>query len=480
MGGKWGYMGLRGTWVCISEHGFQGCSIRDGQQLGMACATSACCLSGGGDCERRTIAAEGGGGPSQCSKCDANEAVTGSSCLQCFRSALYAKFRQAVTSHATILPTDNLLLAFSGGSASRVALQFVHEMQQKAQRNSDASRDRSYPVFGLGVAFVDESAAFPIPSTQIDQAIQDMSSILSNLASPVKNLHVIPIENICHSKSMDGRNRLRELLHNITDITGKEDFIRHLRLLCLQKTASENGYNKLILGSCASTISRLVIAATVKGQGYSLPADIQYVDARWEIPVMLPLRDCLGQELSMLCLLDSLKTLDVFNGGSSGVNGLVSSFITLLREENPARECTIVRTAEKLIPFHFNKLLETDDSDDFMTSRWHRKRMNLRPGESIASEILCVICSSPLNKSEVETLRHKVHCCTSMSERCELTCCRSCQFQILPKEPSSVEQFYSLLPQCIITQMKNHSYGDLDLLREQIEDCLLSDCDDDS
>lgn len=41
-----------------------------------------------------------------------------------------------------------------------------------------------------------------------------------------------------------------------------------------------------------------------KGQGYSLPADVQYVDTRWDVPVVLPLHDCLAQELSLLCELD--------------------------------------------------------------------------------------------------------------------------------------------------------------------------------
>lgn len=41
-----------------------------------------------------------------------------------------------------------------------------------------------------------------------------------------------------------------------------------------------------------------------QGQGFSLAADIQYVDARWETPVVLPLRDCLSEELNTLCSLD--------------------------------------------------------------------------------------------------------------------------------------------------------------------------------
>lgn len=50
-----------------------------------------------------------------------------------------------------------------------------------------------------------------------------------------------------------------------------------------------------------------------QGQGYSLAADIQYVDARLEIPVVLPLRDCTSQELNMLCKLDRSDSMYLFH-----------------------------------------------------------------------------------------------------------------------------------------------------------------------
>nr|DAD45745.1 TPA_asm: hypothetical protein HUJ06_003975 [Nelumbo nucifera] len=50
----------------------------------------------------------------------------------------------------------------------------------------------------------------------------------------------------------------------LDDDTGKEDLVHHLRMMSLQKIALDNGYNKLVLGSCASRIACHVISATVK------------------------------------------------------------------------------------------------------------------------------------------------------------------------------------------------------------------------
>ncbi|XP_015898174.3 cytoplasmic tRNA 2-thiolation protein 2 isoform X2 [Ziziphus jujuba] len=423
-----------------------------------------------------------------CIKCKANQPMSFAGrrtdddarfCGDCFRSNLFGKFRLAVTSNAMICPTDNVLVAFSGGASSRVALQFVHEMQHKAQKNFDASRDRSLPVFGVGVAFIDESSIFTVPEDEVTKGIEDIRLIVSSLTPPTKELHVVPIESLYSSDSNDGSDRLKKLLDAVCDATGKEDLLVYLRMLSLQKIASENGYNRLVLGSCTSRIACHVLTATVKGHGYSLPADIQYVDSRWGVPVVLPLRDCLIQELNMLCHLDGLKTVELNKNPSSSINGLVSSFVTLLQEENPSRECTIVRTAGKLTPFHFNRIPEINDSNVPLATQRRQKRYNLKPTESISSESFCPICNSPLSKSDLLSFKN-VESCDTNSVLFSAACCSSCRFQILPKDPSSVGDFYSLLPQPVVARAKCGSADNYSLLREQIKDCILSDSEDET
>ncbi|KAL0383541.1 UNVERIFIED_CONTAM: Cytoplasmic tRNA 2-thiolation protein 2 [Sesamum calycinum] len=264
-----------------------------------------------------------------CIKCKVNETIAathpaisdgggdrGRFCADCFRSNLFGKFRFAVTSNAMISSSDNVLVAFSGGPSSRVALQFVHEMQQKAQKNLDASRDRLLPVFGVGVAYIDESTIYPVSSHDFDGTIKQMELIVESLAPPAKQFFVVPTQSIYSHDFAAGEDQLTELVGAVSDITGKEDLVVHLRMLSLQK-----------------------------GQGFSLAADIQYVDARWKTPVVLPLRDCLSEDLNLCCILDSLKTVEAFQQRRSGINGLISSFVKLL---NP------LDVALAAIPFQYS------------------------------------------------------------------------------------------------------------------------------
>lgn len=116
-----------------------------------------------------------------------------------------------------------------------MALQFVHEIQVKAHKNFEASRDRSLQVFGVGVAYINETAAYSIPSDEIDKTIQTIQSVVSSLSQPRKDLHIVPIENVYSSNLSDGREKLKKLLDAVDDVTGKEDLISYLRMLSLQK-----------------------------------------------------------------------------------------------------------------------------------------------------------------------------------------------------------------------------------------------------
>lgn len=118
----------------------------------------------------------------------------------------------------------------------RVALQFVHELQVKALKNYEASRDRSLPVFGVGVAFVDESAAYPPAlSSEMCDAVAWVRSTVLSMSPPEKDLHVVPIESVFGSESVEARGRLVKLLDSVSDETGKEDLLLHLKMLSLQK-----------------------------------------------------------------------------------------------------------------------------------------------------------------------------------------------------------------------------------------------------
>lgn len=116
-----------------------------------------------------------------------------------------------------------------------------------------------------------------------------------------------------------------------------------------------------------------------------------------------------------------------------------------LQEENPSREHTILRTAQKLKPFSFNKF-SANGYHDFLPSRLRPKFQNIDANESTFSEILCLICGSPFSESELQNLENTKHKAQKKIDLFTAHCCQSCHFQILPAATDMYGHFFSLLP----------------------------------
>lgn len=174
------------------------------------------------------------------------------------------------------------------------------------------------------------------------------------------------------------------------------------------------------------------------------------------------------------CVL-SLKTQQLLDRPCSGINSLVASFIARLREENPAREHTIVRTAQKLKPFSFNRFSE-NGYHDFLPSRLRPKFQNADSDESTLSEVFCLICRSPFSESELQNLESTKHKAQKKFDFYTAYCCQSCHFQILPGDANLYDHFFSLVPKFWTERVDtvSASHGSL---RDQIEDYLLEDDD---
>ncbi|KAI5070507.1 hypothetical protein GOP47_0014850 [Adiantum capillus-veneris] len=289
-------------------------------------------------------------------------------CASCLNTSLFSKFKTAINMHDLIRPSHKVLLAFSGGPSSRVALEYLLEIREKAQRDAMHSSEGSARVFGFGVAFVNESAAIPLAAFNPKVLCQELRGIVMGGHKRPDEFLNIPIDSVYSDSELDvagahgavRQERLQNLLNSVTDPTGKEDLLEHLRMQALQQAARKHGYTRLVLGLSTSRIAVKVISETSKGCGFSFPAGIQYYDARWLVPVVLPLRDCVAKELVLLCHFRNLKwvfipTLSTSTLPQRTINSLSASFVSTLQEDNPSRERTIMRTAAKLQPFSFNR-----------------------------------------------------------------------------------------------------------------------------
>ncbi|CAI5974964.1 unnamed protein product [Closterium sp. NIES-64] len=131
----------------------------------------------------------------RCIKCRAADAAalvnqTEALCAGCLRGALLGKFKSAVNGGKLVAKDDHVLLAFSGGAASRCALDFLLAIQSPllhsqgaAPLGAQGAAARGRIPFRLSVAYVDERVAVGndlLPRGTADRLACELREIVSD------------------------------------------------------------------------------------------------------------------------------------------------------------------------------------------------------------------------------------------------------------------------------------------------------------
>ncbi|CAI7789595.1 unnamed protein product [Closterium sp. NIES-54] len=131
----------------------------------------------------------------RCIKCRAADSAalvnqTEALCAACLRGALLGKFKSAVNGGKLVAKDDHVLLAFSGGAASRCALDFLLAIQLPllhsqgaAPLGAQGAAARGRIPFRLSVAYVDERVAVGndlLPRGTADRLACELREIVSD------------------------------------------------------------------------------------------------------------------------------------------------------------------------------------------------------------------------------------------------------------------------------------------------------------
>jgi cytoplasmic tRNA 2-thiolation protein 2 len=310
-------------------------------------------------------------------------------CHACIETGIAQKARVSTKGAGLISTGDTALLALSGGAASAGLLCCMAAMQ--------APPDALHPIrnklpYQLSVLHID--CAMPAqPQQQLQAQLAALAAAAEYTQQQPLLLHVSDV--FCTQQELQQLlqqapsqpdqqqeprqqqppqhlQQLQELVAAISDPTGREDLVTHLRDQLLLRSASVLGCSRLLRGDSASRMAVRVIAEAAKGRGFSLPADIQNMDGRLMQTggpaVLQPLREVTHKELQELCRFKGLPLLHEGSsssssgsgglgggsGSSSSVNTLAERFVGEMEGSLPASIYTIIRTAAHLEPFGFS------------------------------------------------------------------------------------------------------------------------------
>jgi cytoplasmic tRNA 2-thiolation protein 2 len=404
-------------------------------------------------------------------KCKAAPAVTNIRqnepyCKECIEAGVIAKFRYATKGQGLIATGDSVLLAFSGGAASAALLWCTLAMQ-----SANSSRpERGKVPFQLAVLHVDCSAAWGVPAERAQQRLQQLQTAaaaagyggqllalqlcdvfadqeqlqqllreqqqqpgMEQLQAQLQAVHLSVADQQQSSQQQQQQQwrqqwqqQLLQLLQAVSDTTGREDLAVHLQDSLLLRAAAVLGCSRMLRGESACRTAANIIAEAAKGRGFSVPADIQLLDARLlqqgGPAVLRPLREVTQKELAVLCAYKGIACWDKQMGqaqqgsgtstgrgssvhGAASVNKLAERFIADMQGSVPASIYTILRTASHLQPFGFNSVAAVPGAAAMQSSaarqsakkQQQQQQVQLQPeAESQQQWQLCSLCRAPL------------------------------------------------------------------------------------
>lgn len=270
-----------------------------------------------------------------CVKCKREAACTALRqalyCQPCFHAQTFHKYRQCCAQAKTLFNGDipeRILLAFSGGNASRVLLHLATEAKRV-----DPHRQNTDEFI---VCHVSESSIGDIVNDQLK-----LKEICASYSLPLL------IKDIQESALLD------EEFHKKNQ-TAKEEIASIARTNILIDTALEQKCSKIYFGDCATRLSIKALSSCAHGRGLSLSHKSQPIVRMPDLPslaIVYPLRMHFAKELAYLIHFEKLELSlekSVKRPPSSSINLLAERFVMELDKDFPATVSTICSTTAKL------------------------------------------------------------------------------------------------------------------------------------
>jgi cytoplasmic tRNA 2-thiolation protein 2 len=291
-------------------------------------------------------------------------------CKQCFLGIISHKFRSNLRTHCKIRHEDNLLVCISGGVNSMAMLHWFY-----GTFNDNTSNRKQF--FKLKVLYVDQSCLYYSGDALLKERefkFNQISRICKSYGFPfdIINLEHILSTSQYNEESNNFRlsddNHIKGLqkLYQAVSLIGAfdKDFVKILTRNLIFKYSTANGFNKVVFGNNGHGLVSNTFLNIIKGRGYSMKEDIEYVDSHYsQVKILRPMKDFLNKEVLLFFHINSVElicstNIDGFEikQNNSKLNipfkgdtyALVSGFIDNLQNKMGSTITTVMGTTEKI------------------------------------------------------------------------------------------------------------------------------------
>ena len=274
------------------------------------------------------------------------------------------KFRSNLRAHCKIRHEDNLLVCISGGNCSIAMLHWFY-----TTFNDNTSNRKQF--FKLKVLYVDDLF---IINSNIEEERLYRRKIITDLCNKynfpfaIINLeHVMDLSNNPDNTKIEQTNHdlikiymdLFQIIPNVGSFDHDFNFILKRNLIFYY--ALTNGFNKVVLGSNSDSLVSNIFSNIIKGRGFTIKEDVEYIDNHFlngKIQILRPMKDFLTKEILLFNYINKVDLL--FNPNfieknikhnipfKGDTRVLVNHFFDNLQNKMTATISTVLGTTDKI------------------------------------------------------------------------------------------------------------------------------------
>ncbi|XP_023243040.1 cytoplasmic tRNA 2-thiolation protein 2-like [Centruroides sculpturatus] len=244
---------------------------------------------------------------SLCRRCNEKASIVhgkDSFCRSCFLAYCTHKFRGTLGKSKQIKRGEKILIAFSGGMSSSAMLHMIKEGLKEASHK----RLSFHPI----LLFIDETSIFSTINDENEEN-KEIYKVMLDIGFPS---YITRLEMVYHDEksvfyqSLDAsyfnfinynkeKKLLMEALDSFKSLSSKENFIKNLRYNLIMDIAKNVDCSKIFVGESATLLAIRLLSDLAQGCGANIADETGFVDGRYAIPILRPMREFLNKEIAM-------------------------------------------------------------------------------------------------------------------------------------------------------------------------------------
>ncbi|KAM3967916.1 cytosolic thiouridylase subunit 2 [Aphomia sociella] len=286
---------------------------------------------------------------SKCKKCEDHGTIILRKkdyyCDTCFLTSINHKFRSCIGKNKILRSNENILFCLSGGAASTVLLDLVHN--GISLDNHKKLRVTPYALHLIGPGNTEENVKVANSIIKTCKSY-NFNVYVVHMAEYVRDNSIAENINVIPAMDSDSQNKFCTILNSLPP-TARNDFLMKVKQNLYIRSAKELCCKFVFTAETTTTLAINLLSNLTVGRGSQVHNDVGFCDKRDdEVTILRPMREISSEELDQYLNTKQIGPVHDCNVYDNSLQSVIKSFVSDLQENFQATVSTVCKTADKI------------------------------------------------------------------------------------------------------------------------------------